>query len=111
MNVTRYNKTTRDRLIQLLESIGYKVTNQSSDGSYKLVRLPDSNDSTEYWIFEDRIEHRLKNYRGGSTFYFNDCFFELDKESPTVSVVAKNNKGCFISLHNFDTKLNDTRTS
>lgn len=106
MRVIRYRKATRDRLEELLVKIGYSVTKQSTDGTWRLIRLPDRGASTEYWIFSDRIEHRMKDYRGGSTFYFDDCFFELDIESPTVSIVAKDNKGCFLSFHNFDTKIN-----
>ena len=43
-----YRKVTRERIIEQFELIGYKVTRQSTDGTYMLLRYPDG-ESTEYW--------------------------------------------------------------
>lgn len=102
MNRTiRYRKATRERLIELLEKIGYKVTRQSTDGTWMLVRLPDGT-STDYWIFSDRIEHRLDDNRGGAYFSFKECVFLLDGDE-TVCVMSKLSKSSsiFVQFHNF----------
>lgn len=97
----RYRKATRERLIELLERIGYKVTSQSSDGTWKLVRLPDGI-STDYWIFSDRIEHQLPDNRGGSWFSFKDCYFTVDdKETVAVIVKGLEHSSTFVQFHNF----------
>jgi len=105
----RYRKATRERLIELLERIGYKVTNQSTDGTWKLIRLPDGT-STDYWIFSDRIEHRLRDNRGGSYFNFKDCYFSLDDDT-TVAVIVSGLKGSpvFVQFHNFEAHRNRQR--
>jgi len=97
--IIRYRKTTRERLIELFERIGYKVTKQSTDGSWRLLRLPDGT-STDYWIFPDHIEHRFKDYRGGSAFYFDGCFFEIT-DNHTVAIVAKSDEDIYLTFHNF----------
>lgn len=94
-----YRKATRDRLIELLERIGYKVTNQSTDGTWKLIRTPEST-PTDYWVFSDRLEHKLDDSRGGMYFYYSDCVFEL-MDSETVCVRGKNAKSLFVMFHNF----------
>lgn len=109
----RYSKTTRERLIALVESIGWSVRNASTDGSWKRFHLPNGTFSG-YWLYGDsdvRIEHRIDDFRGGVTFYLKDCFFESD--GSTVSIVGKENKSLFISFHNFDThtKRNDLQPS
>lgn len=98
----RYSKATKARLIELLERLGYKVTSQSTDGTWTLVRLPDGT-PTDYWIFNDHIEHKMNDHRGGAYFYFDDCTFLFEGED-TVSVIAKNTatNSIFLSFHNFE---------
>lgn len=95
-----YRKATPERLKELLGRIDFKVTNQSTDGSWRLIRLPNGK-STGYWVLNDRVEHRLDDFRGGASFYFRDCVFEDDQEG-TISILAKGkNPGIFLSFHNF----------
>jgi hypothetical protein len=93
-----YRKASRERLKELLERIGYKVTNQSTSGSHKLIRLPDGT-STGYWLMNDRVEHKLDNFRGGSDFHYKECVFKFSGD--TVNVVAKNSPSIYLSFHNF----------
>jgi len=97
---------TKERLVEALKCLGYKVTNQSTDGTWTLIRLPDGI-STQYWIFDDRIEHRLDDHRGGSWFGFKDCFL-LKDDDETVAIVLKNspNHSTFIQFHNFKSHRN-----
>lgn len=97
----RYRKTNRKRLIELFERIGYKVTKQSTDGTYMLLRLKD-NVSSQYWLFEDRIEHRLPDFVGGAYFFYKDCIFEI--QGNTVNVFAKDNPSVFLQFTNHDYK-------
>lgn len=101
----RITVLTRDKLIKAIEGLGYKVTNQSSDGTYKLVRTP-SGESTGYWLFGDRIEHRYDPGDGVSIvsyFNYSDCFALIEENS--LSVIVKNieHHGVFITLFNFNT--------
>lgn len=100
-----YRKATRERLIELLERIGYKVTKQSTDGTFMLVRLPDKT-LTGYWIFSDRVEHRLNDFRGGASFYFKDVRFEL-MDGQTVCISGTQNKSLFLQFHNFKPNPNN----
>lgn len=94
-----YRKVTRERLIEQLELIGYIVTNQSSDGAYKLLRYPDKK-TTDYWLFNDRLEHRLDDNRGGAYFHYKDCKLICDDE--TICIMAKTDgKSVFAQFHNF----------
>ena len=95
-----YRKVTRERFIELLGRIGYRVSRQSSDGSYMLIRLPESDESTGYWLFRDSLEHKLDNFRGGAAFFFKDCNLEDDRQG-TITIIGKTNKSIFCSFHNF----------
>lgn len=101
----RYTKTTRARLIELLERIGWSVRRASTDGTFR--RIHDVNNKfTGYWIigdYECRIEHRIEDFQGGLSFYLKDCIFEL-MDGETVCIVGKNDKSLFISFHNFHLK-------
>jgi hypothetical protein len=97
----RYRKATRERLVELFERIGYKVTDQSSDGTWKLLRLPDGT-ATNYWIFTDAIRHELPDNRGGSCLSFSDCYFAID-DNETVAIIVKGSKhnSTYAQFHNF----------
>ena len=100
----RIRKVTREKLIKLFEEIGYKVTRQSTDGHWMLLRLPDGT-STQYWLFSDCIEHKMDDFRGGAYFSYSDCdaIIDLEPKAHTVSLIAKGSKnsGVFVSFHNF----------
>ena len=100
MNKIVYRKATRGRFIELLGRIGYRVSKQSSDGTYMLIRLPESDESTGYWLFKDSLEHKLADFRGGAAFFFKDCNLEDDKRG-TITIIGKTNKSIFCSFHNF----------
>jgi len=95
-----YRKVTRERFIELLGRIGYRVTRQSSDGFYQLIRPAGVDTSIGYWLLPDHLEHRLDDFRGGSYFYYKECLLK-DNQMGTISLVAKNNPSVFVSFHNF----------
>ena len=101
-----YRKVTRERFIELLERIDYKVTKQSSDGTHMLIRLPNGK-PTDYWLFLGSLEHRLDDFRGGSYFKYEQC--KLLFKHDTVALIDKNSKSesIFVQFHNFDKKAGE----
>lgn len=106
MSKRKSKELTRDSLIAALEHIGYKVTNQSTGGLWRLLRLPDGT-STDYWIFGERIEHKLDDHRGGSYFNYADCLLEADDETVAVICKAAPNSTVFVQFHNFASHKNE----
>lgn len=100
----RFTVINRPKLIKLLEEFGYKITSQSSDGTYMLIRTPDD-ESTGYWLFSDRLEHRAEfpnHVSICSYFSYEDCFVIIEENSLSVIVKGIKNSGVFAMFFNFN---------
>lgn len=105
----RLNVLNKQKLISIIEEFGYKTTRQSSDGTYTLVWTPDGT-KTDYWLFNDRIEHRAdydNSFSSVSYFNYSDCFALIEDNSLSIIVKGIKHHGVFITFWNY----NDTSRS
>jgi len=98
-------ETQREKLVRLLESIGWSIRHHGADHWYIYTNKKEFTGYLLYGKSDTRIEHSLKDYAGGMSFYLKECVVKmLEDTTDTVTVYPKGNKNVFILFSNFDKK-------
>lgn len=81
-----------------LENIWYKITKQSSCGSFKWIKDHEWNYTKVQIRHDQRMQLEGENF--GVVFYIDKCTLKVDEDC--VSIVSDKNETVFIQFFNFD---------